>query len=187
MNHPQLLEKRVAFTWKYLHDSALFFIRQADEFDRDDESVFYYCMSSILSAAFCVEAYLNHVGKELFPFWKDLERQLNTKGKIQLIAHHESVGVSLDFSCRPDQSLVDLRKFRDQLVHGKTAERSIERHVGERSSSLMPYWEELCTLENAKRFLSDVESVISKIHGRLYDNESPFDGELAVRTISVVQ
>lgn len=187
MKHPQLLDRRVTFTWKYLHDSALFLIRKAKKLDGGDESAFYYCMSSILSSAFCIEAYLNHVGKELFPFWDDLEEKLNTKGKMQLIAHHESVKASLDFSCRPDQSLETLRKFRNQIVHGKTTERSIERHVGESASSLMPYWEELCTLENAERFLGDVEDMISTIHSRIHDNESPFGGELAVRIISVAQ
>jgi hypothetical protein len=187
VKRPQLLDRRVTFTWKYLDESALFLIRQAKKLDKGDESVFYYCMSSILSSAFCIEAYLNHVGKELFPFWDDLEKRLNTKGKMQLITHHESVKAILDFSRRPDQSLETLRKFRNLLVHGKTTERSIKRHIGEDTSSLMPYWEELCTLENAERFLSDVEDMISKIHGRMHNNESPFDGELAVRIISVAQ
>ena len=187
MKRPQLLERRVTFTWKYLHDAALFLIQQVKKLDRSDESEFYYYTSSILFSAFCIEAYLNHVGKELFPFWDDLEKRLNTKGKIQLIAHHENVKVSLDFSRRPDQSLEALRKFRNQLVHGKTTERSIERNVGERASSLVPYWEELCTLENAVRLLRDVEDMIEKIHGGMHDNESPFNRELAVHSISVAQ
>ena len=184
MKRAELLVKRVTYTYKYLLDSALFFIDQAKQLEGEDESKLYYYMSSILSSAFCIEAYLNHVGKELFPFWDDLEK-LNTRGKLQLIAHHENVDIPLDFNRAPDQSLDTLRKFRNSIVHAQTEEHSTKRHVGERTPSLMPFWEKKCTHEDARRLLDDVQHIILKIHDKIDGNGSPFDGKLAISTVSL--
>ena len=185
MKRPELRVKQVTFTYKYLHDFALFSIDQAQQFEGEDESKLYFYVSSILFSACCIEAYLNHVGKQLFPFWDDLERGLDTKGKLQLIAHHENVKAPLDFSRAPDQSLYTLRKIRNSIVHSKTRERSTTRHVGESTPTLMPEWEEACTQENARRLLDDVKDIILKIHDNIDGNGSPFDGELAISIVSI--
>ena len=49
---------------------------------------FYECLTTLMVAAFKFEAYLNHVGKALFPtFWSEMER-LPHKQKRKIICAH---------------------------------------------------------------------------------------------------
>ncbi len=80
---------------------------------------FYECMTPILMAAFKFEAYLNHVGAALFPYWEEMER-LPHKAKLNIIRSH--LGIDKTDGERPYQTLTDLFCFRDAIAQGQRVE-----------------------------------------------------------------
>jgi hypothetical protein len=179
---PKLLEERVFLTYAYLYEAACLSIEQAKTFEGDKGLRTYHYLSSILFSAFCIEAYLNHVGEKLLHLWDTSER-LKTQEKLEMIAAPDQLNLPLDLSCRPFQSFRELFKFRDSIVHGRTEESSTTRPVG-RQSQLSSKLERLATQKRAERFLYDIKAIICQIHGKIDSSKSPFD-ELAYRRISV--
>jgi hypothetical protein len=127
---------------------------------------FYECMAAILTSAFKFEAYLNHVGEATFPYWAEMER-LPHKAKLNIIRKH--FGLASRDGCRPYQTLTDLFRFRDALAHGKSEyldpPETIEiGHAEElRRKKPLAQWEELCTMDFAKRAYEDTEEIIRQI------------------------
>jgi hypothetical protein len=80
-------------------------------------------MSTVFSA-FTFEAYLNHIGGKLVPFWSDIEKSIKMKEKLSVISKQS--GFAVDFGTEPWQTIKQLFQFRNEIAHGKT-----ERLVGE--------------------------------------------------------
>jgi len=57
------------YTFAVLHDAAHFALHEAR---KSPEWLFYKCLHAIVSTAFCLEAYLNHTGPQLFDCWAAL-------------------------------------------------------------------------------------------------------------------
>lgn len=123
---------------------------------------FYEFMSCTIVAAFKFEAFLNHIGTRLFPFWTQLEH-LPHRNKLATIA--SQLNVDIDFGVRPFQTLTDLFKARDQLAHGKpdTVKQSGVLETGTREEMRrrkpLMKWELNCTIEFAERAYADTEEV----------------------------
>ena len=81
------------------------------------ENIFIDCVTVILFSAFCLESYLNDIGKNIND-WKSIEWK-EPKAKLKAIA--KSINFPLDLGKRPFQSFPEIMKYRNQLVHGKTA------------------------------------------------------------------
>ena len=127
---------------------------------------FYEFLSAILMAAFKLEAYLNHVGPRLFPYWTELER-LRFEGKLFIICSH--LGISRENGRRPYQTISELFKFRNAVAHGRSeflkSEGQEVGHIEElRRKKPLAKWEQLCTLEFAERAYEDTEEIIKQIH-----------------------
>ena len=137
-------------------------------------------MASLVFTAFMIEAYLNHVGPRIFKCWEDVER-LSPSSKLNLIV--EKLGIEKGEGKRPYQTLPELFEFRNKLAHGKSiklksdnevriVDPSTDEYMNER---LETEWEKYCTLENAKRALKDMESIIIEIHNHAgITDERPF-------------
>ncbi len=132
------------------------------------EGWFYECLTTIVVAAFKFEAYLNHVGKALFPsFWSEMER-LPHKQKRKIICAHLRI-VEADGE-RPWRTLGDLFRFRNCVAHGKSEilDPSQVVEFGEiedlRRKRPLTEWEERCTIEFARRAYEDTEAIMRKIH-----------------------
>ncbi len=77
--------ERTIYTYNYLHQAADWSLEQAH---KNEEGRFYNCMSSIILSAFCIEAYLNHVGQEILPYWdEEIKKGLSIKNKLKIICH----------------------------------------------------------------------------------------------------
>lgn len=139
---------------------------------QDPEGAFYQWMASLVFTAFMLEAFLNHVGQNVFKCWTDLERKLSPLEKLNLIT--EKLGIEKDDGKRPFQTVPALFKFRNDLAHGKTIHLEEEQIVvmdldGDSDhkhlrKSLETHWEKYCTLKNAERVLEDIESICRTIH-----------------------
>ena len=135
----------------------------------DQDGSFYHAMAGLTFTAFTLEAYLNHVGPQIFRCWDNLER-LSPLSKLNLIA--EKLGVKTDKRKRPYQTILRVFKFRNTLAHGKSeilkvsneirvVNETFDAHMFER---LNTKWENYCTQDNAERALEDTETIIKALH-----------------------
>ena len=92
--------------------------RALEEAKQSEKGRFYKCMISQLFSALCLEAYLNHMGNERFPFWEEIDRKLGPKEKLEIISCE--IGYKINYGERPFQTFRTIFKLRNQLVHGKT-------------------------------------------------------------------
>ena len=121
--------------------------------------------ASLVFTAFTLEAYLNHVGRELFNCWEDLER-LGPREKMNLIAEH--LEVPINYGNRPWQIMKELFGFRNAIAHGKSTtfkpptkvvsaeeEEPVEEWIAQTE------WEAFCTEKNAVKARKDVEKIVT--------------------------
>jgi len=127
-------------------------------------------LSSAVLTAFCFEAYLNHIGPQMFSDWASKERfPLWSKFKHL----RKALGISFPNgkSTRPLKTIDEMFSFRDSLAHGRSLEltsekeQSLEEFEREHSdlieSQLRADWENLIrTSAFAQRCREDVEIVI---------------------------
>ena len=127
---------------------------------------FYEWMTANIFAAFCLEAYLNHLCSKRFECWKKLERKLSVEEKLCLLL--ENLNQKPNFSCRPFQTLERIFWVRNQLAHGKTEhiEETRVKKLSQSESIEYPKadWQTLCNRKVAERFLTDAASVIKQLH-----------------------
>jgi len=142
------------FTYAYLYQCAQFMNEQAEKIE---DGRFYNCMSSIIFCAFCIEAYLNRLGEKLFPFWKELE-QLKHSNKLEIIC--QQINLFIDKSRSPFQSYNEIFKFRNLIAHAKLGE--------------FPKFEKMCTIEHARKFITDTQDMIIAIHEKAGYGKFPF-------------
>lgn len=174
--------ERSIYTYSYLHSAADWALEQAKE---TEEGRFYNCMSSIILSAFCIEAYLNHMGSILLPYWDDeVKKGLGIQNKLKIICHH--LNLINDFSHRPFQSFKQIMKFRNLMAHA-TSEKISDKRIqvmrdGERVKYPETWWEKHSTLEIAKRWLADTESIINTITAAAGKDDIPPLGMLSMNT-----
>lgn len=141
-----------------------------------EEGCAYNIMGSMLFCAFCLEAYLNHLGSNVQAGWDIVERKLSPHEKLDLLS--QAIGYKLDKGCRPFQTFREAFKFRDALVHAKP----FSAHAPVRSGVIPPIsdeapeelkarWEKWVTLEKAQRFYDDTLKMIEILHCKAFDNE----------------
>ena len=166
--------KQIVLTYAYLYEAADFALEQAIN---SEEGSFYNCLCSIVMNAFCIEAYVNHVGMDRLSDWDEYASPLD---KLERVA--KEVGIEIDYGKRPIQSMRIANKFRNSLAHGTTGVLPVsysEKGQSERKVKRpRTQWEKTCTKRNAKRYLEDLKEVIQLIHKR-YEFEWPAFGVLA--------
>ena len=80
---------------------------------------FYSRMSSLILAAFSVEAFLNHVGNIIDEEWEGFDKK-RIKDKLARI--NEILEIDTDFGKAPLQNIDELFKYRNMLAHGRLYE-----------------------------------------------------------------
>ncbi len=60
---------KTIYTYSYLYFASLEALVQAQN---TEVGSFYTCMTAELFSAFCLEAYLNHLGNQKLPFWESV-------------------------------------------------------------------------------------------------------------------
>ncbi len=172
--------ERSIYTHAYLYSAAEWALEQGEG---TEEGRLYNCMSSIILSAFCIEAYLNHIGNELIPYWdNEIKKGLSIQNKLKIIIYH--VNLAPDFSRRPFQSFSQIVKFRNLMAHAETEKISEKRKQilknGERVKYPETWWEKHCTLSSAKRWLADTEAIITSIHKAIGKDDIPPLGMLGI-------
>jgi hypothetical protein len=165
--HIKVEKNRKVNTYSELWRVSYWTLNQAEH---EMEGSYFQLMASLLFTAFTLEAYLNHIGQNIFKCWNDLEK-LSPDAKMKLIS--EKLGLKNDYGSCQFQMIKKLFSFRNDLAHGKTKilKTSEEITVPDLEENnymhkeLELAWEKYCTLDNAKKAREAVESIIRTIHG----------------------
>lgn len=169
---------RTPYTYGYLWSTANLQREHAENCERKGET--FYCIATLVFAAFTIEAYLNHIGpKCLRDKWNDW---WSTKDKLQKLTDH--IGLKPDYSVRPYETFHELFRFRDEMAHGKTKTAKSAPVIKNYDSEAIKeypetWWESRCTLSYIDRAITDTESIITELHKAAGLEGYPF-GTLAV-------
>lgn len=155
---------RTVFTYNYLRNISHLTFGKAK---KEKKGPFNNCLLSMLFSAFCVEAYLNHLGSEKTDFWEAVER---CSPKEKLIIISRTIKYKIDWGHRPFQTFESIFSFRNKLVHAKTHNLSAleEQILEDEEDPSMPLsnWEKLVNLKMAERFLKDTKEIIGILHSK---------------------
>jgi hypothetical protein len=160
-------------TFMYLKKASQLLLKEAKE---NPEGCAYKYMTSMLTSAFFLEAYLNHLGRKKIALeqWDKWERK-SSREKLKNLA--EQINYSIDYSSRPFKTFQEIFKFRNLLVHGKTGEYTIngvqeidvEKPTSKQISeaewkSDKPNWKAMIEPDTAERFFEDATRIIEILH-----------------------
>ena len=151
--------KRTVATYGYLRSLSWIAFRRASQ---QREGRFYDLMISMLSCAFTLEAFLNHVGTLKVPGWSSIERNTGPREKLNRLV--SEVAPEANLRKRPFSSFLEIFRFRDKLVHGKTITLVVSGEAYLDKDELPPpplaKWERIINPTIAQRFLDDTKAII---------------------------
>ena len=163
--------KHTSYTHRILWNASQHLYEQARE---DSANSFYMRISCLVMLYSALESYTNYLGEILKPdVWRDERTFFNsepykgtgTLGKVQFLMK-ECRSPELDKSRRPYQTLRNLQKARNFLVHGRTEEvqQEMERDPQEMPKAAVMFLDKHATKAQLKQALEDVEQVIRTLH-----------------------
>lgn len=151
------------YTFAYLRAAGW---RALEEAKQNEKGRFYKCMISQLFSAFCLEAYLNHIGNEKIPDWEKSERKLSPKEKLEIISHE--IGCKINYEERPFQTFKAIFKLRNELVHGKTkftSESNEQIIEGDETPVIsQENWQDYINVETAIKFSEDTKEILETLN-----------------------
>lgn len=127
----------------------------------------YKYLSCLVMSAFSFEALINDVGYRAIRAWDDRET-LTWKRKLRVLTSY--VGLTIDFSNRPLQSINTLFTVRNQVAHGRPhvlgPESKLEQGTHEelRRRHLTMKWEEHANADFAQRAVDDVNEFADQLY-----------------------
>ena len=154
--------RKEIYTYAVLYDAAQFSLKQAEA---TPQWRFYNLLNCIVSSAFALEAYLNHIGPHLLPYWASLER-IGPRQKLHVLTSHLTLKVS--YGVRPYQSCMVAFDVRDFVAHGRTELITFKGRPRRSRDELyiLPasYLERICRLPTARNVVQDARRVIQQLH-----------------------
>ena len=156
---------RNVYTFSVLSNASYCSLELAKE---SEEGQLHNCMFSMLSAAFAVEAYLNHLGQARFGRreWSGIGRSMSINAKLRVLA--KLINYDLNFGTRPCQTFSKMFKYRNRMVHAETEilpyEKEQEYVPRKGPADPETWWEQATTLETAERFYRDARCLINQLN-----------------------
>lgn len=162
-------------TFMYLKKASHLLLKEAKE---NPEGCAYKYMTSMLTSAFFLEAYLNHLGRKIIDLdqWDKWERKSSFYKLKSLV---DQINCLIDETSRPFKTFQEIFEFRNLLVHGKTAEYTvngvqqldveepISKQINEAEwKSQKPNWKAMIEQETAEKFFEDATKMIEILHAQ---------------------
>lgn len=148
---------------------------------KENDGSLYTVMASILFNAFTFEAYINHLSRIKLDNFEKIERK-STFYKYKLLCNMFSV--EINYNKRPQKTLENLFKFRNEIAHGKTIVKEVNKEVivsdkyfkSENFDKYMPkvFWEEYCVEKNAIEVGEDIQKLIIELNLKAGEGDFPF-------------
>ena len=160
------MEKRIVrkiYSHNHHLSSVDYFLSESQD---NDKSEIINSTACLVFAAFTIEAFLNHIGEQVFPCWKKyIKKSLQPEAKLILIA--EKIGLSVKFGEDPFQTFRTLFRFRNLMAHSITEELEAEKakHFLQVGDEYWPAteWEKMCNSNTAQRVSDDIDRIIRLI------------------------
>ncbi|NLG28255.1 MAG: hypothetical protein GX557_10110 [Chloroflexi bacterium] len=148
---------------------------------------YYLILAAEAFTAFGWEAFLNYVGDSKLRCWGSIQRNMATEAKLDLLC--ELSNLAIDKGQRPFQSLGELWRFRNDLVHAqaftdRTCTGTAPLGVGAEPPLPQQYWQKHVSAEQAEAFLADVEEAIKIVHKGALRRKAPVALEHSSWTVS---
>jgi hypothetical protein len=154
-----------AVAWRLLHGPG-------------EEPSFDALLGSMLFTALGLEAFLNHVGALMLPYWDILEASLRPREKLEVIAM--ALDYSIDFGRMPFQAFGEIFSFRNDVVHTKsvranrdtyewspewiaTVKLSTAQQGATNDRPEVPAWAPLVTKPRAAYFIDQAHGMVKEI------------------------
>jgi len=149
----------------YNRSGARFFLSLAE---KQEEGQFYSAQASLLFSAFTHEAFLNNLGTRIIKDWSQHDRD-TPKAKLTVICN--TISYKPNMGTRPYQTLTELFRFRNLIVHGREetistpAKGKVVTRVdkGGYLDALEGKWERYCTVQNARKAYDDVGGIAADL------------------------
>ena len=157
------MKKRRIYSYNIHFDAVEYYLELSKDKDHSEEM---NSRSCLVFTAFGTEAFLNHVGDQLFSSWEDhLKKSLSPEAKLHLIA--ERIGLRIHFGKPPFQCFRTLFRFRNAMAHSVTEDLSDENakcylKLGNQSWPAAE-WEKLCRSNIAEEISNDAQTIIDII------------------------
>jgi hypothetical protein len=146
------------------HHAAWVFYRNAE---KNEVGSALQLQASLVFSAFCMEAYLNHMGSKCLSYWDEIDRS-PVLAKLRLLM--AEFKVHFEAGERPLQTVRQLFGYRNWMAHSRSKlikeETEYEGEVDDAVLMAAPRdkWEAFVTLENTKRCLEDVAKLINALN-----------------------
>src|SRR5438445_7886600 len=145
-----------AYSYTYLLMAVHKSIRRAQNSERD---TFVDCLNVLLYSALAAEAFLNHIGPQVFPHWEPLKKKLSPQEKLDVIA--AAKGVKFSWGAEPYQSLAEVIRFRNLVAHAETTD--VDYTVLSDGRVVSSHWQSYCQLDVAERISASIEALIKTL------------------------
>lgn len=152
---------------------------------------YHHFIASLVFTAFTLEAYLNHIGPQIFKCWDSLER-LSPKDKLNVVA--DRIDLEINYGNRPWQVMKDLFGFRNDIAHGKSAKvnetitlDTAKFDENDVHSWAKTKWEKHCNEKNAERARTDVRRIILQLHDSAGIDELPFQTGMQMSSAKIFE
>lgn len=135
----------------------------------EEEGRYFQFMGSLIFSSFSFEAFLNHIGENIFNCWNDIERKMGPKEKLSLIA--EKLNINVNYGNMPWQIIPEIIGFRNKIAHGKNEMLRLEKVVPKNENYekimhdfMFADWQEFATLENARKVREQLDKIFNIVH-----------------------
>lgn len=126
----------------------------------DTKGIAFEYMSCLTMLAFELEAKINFLGYKLIDGWEERKPYVD---KFNTVLGH--LGIKVDWTQRPFLSAQSVKKFRDEIAHGKPIEQDFDEILEgaaneiDRAIDLNGTWEKQCSYENVFQIYEDVNAI----------------------------
>jgi hypothetical protein len=174
MNVYDIDTTKITNTYMYLYKIAEI---NFEELNKNDEGSFYKMITIVIFSCFTIEAYMNHIGKNVYSHWKEIDR-IKTLDKLKIL--FTQLELDFDKSREPIQSIYEMFEIRNKLAHGNTE--SINKKTKQKAIQIneikieetQTSWEEKIIKQNVKKYFENMERVIFLMNEKVNPNENPF-------------
>lgn len=148
---------------------------------------YYTTMAALTMRAFTFEAYLNHLGGSVMPYWDSID-SIRVMEKVAVLCGH--LKLTPNMGMRPYQTLRSLFRYRNSIAHGKSevlvrTEVEVSASVDPHTLSPTAEWEDYTTVENAQRAQEDITAIIVELHNAAGLGPHPFVHGVALGTLTL--
>ena len=172
MNKMKITLERELITYSDLWRTSEVLLEKAKA---EPQGSYYLILGSLTFSSFALEAFLNHLGENIFGSWIDLE-SISPRAKLNVIC--ERIKIKPSWGVQPWQVVPEIVGFRNKIAHGKNSLLKFEDIVPEDKYDealhqfLYADWQELATEKNA----SDVRVALEKLF-KLLHKAADIDGD----------